>query len=413
MNRKIYHIDRLKKAVVNHLSWGPVDYWSTRNFEELSQRVLAETKIQLSVSTLKRFFGKVNYESLPSSTTLDALSTYIGYSNFSDFLSRNRQPFFQRFDFRSRRLLFSFLIVGVSTATLLIVSFVDSTSRRVDPDKISFAVKRVAIGLPNTVVFEYDVSQVDAKTVQIQQDWDPTKRHMVDPAKSIYTHFYQYPGYFNAKLLVNGEVVATQDLFIPSDGWLATISDPDQTRKPYYVEADELDLSSGVSTGKSLDSVLTRRDDEIVLEYFNAFSEPSYDFDDLTLEADVRFFPPSGKYPCELRKVVLLGTKQSMKMEIRVPGCAAMNTLRLGSHFIDGEDHDLSKFTVSSGEWAHVRISYADKYLIMSVGEEEIFQMNLLEDFGKIAGVRFSFLGTGEVKNLSLQVKDTVLLATR
>lgn len=42
----------------------------------------------LSVSTLKRFFGVIAAETNPSENTLDILSQFIGYTNYTDFISK-------------------------------------------------------------------------------------------------------------------------------------------------------------------------------------------------------------------------------------------------------------------------------------------------------------------------------------
>ena len=43
----------------------------------------------LSHVTLKRVWGKVKYESLPSTHTLDTLVQYLGYESWRDFRSQN------------------------------------------------------------------------------------------------------------------------------------------------------------------------------------------------------------------------------------------------------------------------------------------------------------------------------------
>ena len=43
------------------LGWGDSNNWSNADFEELSLLIQAETGIKLSVTTLKRVWGKVKY----------------------------------------------------------------------------------------------------------------------------------------------------------------------------------------------------------------------------------------------------------------------------------------------------------------------------------------------------------------
>ena len=67
---------------------GKSQEWSNYDFEKLGLAVQAATGVALSVTTLKRVFGKVKYNSAPAVTTLNALSRYAGFEDWSDFRSR-------------------------------------------------------------------------------------------------------------------------------------------------------------------------------------------------------------------------------------------------------------------------------------------------------------------------------------
>lgn len=67
------------------IQWGPSDRWTNQDFDRLSEIIFQKTKIKLSVSTLKRVWGKVNYTSLPSAITLNALAIYNGYGSWREF----------------------------------------------------------------------------------------------------------------------------------------------------------------------------------------------------------------------------------------------------------------------------------------------------------------------------------------
>lgn len=66
------------------VQWGPSDRWTNQDFERLSEIMFQKTKIKLSISTLKRVWGKVNYTSLPSAITLNALAIYNGYGSWRE-----------------------------------------------------------------------------------------------------------------------------------------------------------------------------------------------------------------------------------------------------------------------------------------------------------------------------------------
>lgn len=72
------------EQIETDVQWGPSDRWTTQDFERLSEIMFQKTNIKLSVSTLKRVWGKVNYTNLPSIITLNALAIYNGYGSWRE-----------------------------------------------------------------------------------------------------------------------------------------------------------------------------------------------------------------------------------------------------------------------------------------------------------------------------------------
>src|SRR6218665_2414127 len=71
--------------IESKLNWGPTDRWTNKDFEKLSELIAGHTQTRLSISTLKRVWGKVNHDSLPSVATLNTLAQYHGYESWHHF----------------------------------------------------------------------------------------------------------------------------------------------------------------------------------------------------------------------------------------------------------------------------------------------------------------------------------------
>lgn len=84
----IFSLIKLTEA---KLEWGSGDNWSTQDFEAVSIKVLEVTGINLSVTTLKRLWGKIKYESSPTVTTLNALAKFNGFENWRAFQQAERK----------------------------------------------------------------------------------------------------------------------------------------------------------------------------------------------------------------------------------------------------------------------------------------------------------------------------------
>lgn len=73
------------RLIEEKLGWGSSDNWQNQDFEALSSRIFDHTQVALSVSTLKRVWGKVKYDNFPALTTLNTLAIFAGYEHWRDF----------------------------------------------------------------------------------------------------------------------------------------------------------------------------------------------------------------------------------------------------------------------------------------------------------------------------------------
>src|SRR5579863_4219167 len=71
------------------LNWGDSGIWGNDDFERLSEKIFEKTRVQLSISTLKRIWGKVRYENFPTTATLNALAGFLGYESWREFRQKN------------------------------------------------------------------------------------------------------------------------------------------------------------------------------------------------------------------------------------------------------------------------------------------------------------------------------------
>ena len=85
-NEKEY-LEQYKLFVESKLNWGESKGWRHQDFESLSEKIFSETGVMLSSTTLKRIWGKLKYDSIPNSNTLNALAAFIGKENWLEFKS--------------------------------------------------------------------------------------------------------------------------------------------------------------------------------------------------------------------------------------------------------------------------------------------------------------------------------------
>jgi len=80
---------QVKRLFEEKTGWGDSDLWNNQDFLELSEMILEQTGIALSHVTLKRIWGRVRYESLPHTKTLNTIVQFLGYRNWREFCVKN------------------------------------------------------------------------------------------------------------------------------------------------------------------------------------------------------------------------------------------------------------------------------------------------------------------------------------
>src|SRR6201994_5021754 len=78
-------LKQLLMIIEQQLDWGDSATWQSKDFEILNQLILEKTKVSLSASTLRRIWGRVEYNHLPSGTTLDTLAQFAGFESWRVF----------------------------------------------------------------------------------------------------------------------------------------------------------------------------------------------------------------------------------------------------------------------------------------------------------------------------------------
>ena len=82
-------IEKAIKLYEANTGWGSSDEWTNQDFVILSDKIQERTGVALSHVTLKRVWGKVKYDSLPTTHTLDTLVQFLGYENWREFRLQN------------------------------------------------------------------------------------------------------------------------------------------------------------------------------------------------------------------------------------------------------------------------------------------------------------------------------------
>jgi hypothetical protein len=268
---------------------------------------------------------------------------------------------------------------------------------------LRFEHHRTSTDLPNSVVFDYDASPLHPATVMIQQSWDPTRRDSVDPRGNQHTSIYYYPGYFNAKLIVDGEIKKQSDVYIPTKGWKTIIShDP----LPVYLSPAETTLDSGrmgisarTLEAKTGSSVFNNR----WVAFFDVREFPGTSGDHFLLKTMVRNTSTVEQSLCRNVRITIMGKQNPIMIPMADSGCVSSLGLYTGSAAISGKNHDLSAFGCTGNQWEELVCAQDKGTLNIWLNGRLAITVPGNKSIGDIVGLCIAFEGTGEIKEVTLK----------
>ena len=410
------NLERCKKTIEDKLNWGSSATWLNYDFEKLNELIFAETNIQLSVSTLKRIFGKTSYRSSPSLTTLNTLARFIGFTDWRDFTQSSMSPEYVRemasvpenlpnqvvtVKPQSRYLIYG--LIGLIVTIALIVFIIGRQNDKPDTSKYVFkADKIVTDGVPNSVVFTYDATAAQLKdSVFIVQTWDITRKKMVDKNGHHHSAIYYYPGYFKAKLIVNKEIVKTHNLQIKTDNWLALAESESRDKMPLYFTKTEVLKGNEIRIDKELlkKYELGLYPEPPKIRLFNQTDLGELSTDNFTFETVLKNDFSAGKAACQRVQVLIQCKDDVVIIPLSAPACVGSINLAVCGAQINSTDADLSGFGADLHQWTKLRIESRNKQMTFFVNGKRAYSLTFPNNPAGIVGLQYRFEGTGAVKD--------------
>lgn len=411
------HIRICKKEIEKRLDWGPCDQWTNQDFELLVEEIFIKTNTNLSLTTLKRIWGKVDYQSNPSGATLNVLAQYLGFAHWRDFqknhsttdkAERNisiKRPIRPLNRFFNRKTVVA-LVVIISLSSVFF--FIDQRQVFYKAEEVVFKSKMVSSGLPNTVIFEYDISKVIADSFHIQQSWDRRRRVKISPQDTKHTAFYYYPGYFHAKLIANSEIIKEHEVLVESNGWIGMI---ERFPEPIYIN-DLLTTGAGYlgveinNYPKKADHI---QDKNFWVDYYYVKDFGTTDANNFDFECRIRNNSDLGSI-CHESRISVICTSGRFNIPVCMPGCVSNINVTLNDVYLSGKHHDLSALGCDITEWTNFNLKVENRKCEITIGDQLRLSHTFKNDPGKIVGFKFKFNGAGEVDMLKLSELDNSII---
>ena len=427
-------LDHLRRTITEQLGRGPADRWTDYDYDYLSDDLFERTGTRLSVTTLKRLYGRIKYTSNPSTTTLNALARYAGFADWRAYeaevpsaeagvpapeASEDVSPAVTPESSpgsssippapAAAPSLKRYLTQGILTLVLaaligtLLAFLHPDEPLPPDPADFAFTSRKVKTeGVPNTVVFTYAATAAGDRPVRISQSWDTARSVVVDYRDSVFSSQYYLPGWFNAKLLVGEHVVRHHDLYITAPDWVATI---DRAGRPIYLEeAEYLDQDTLVVSENLLRNYnVTLEPDPPAIEFRKVPDLPEIRTDDFRFATTLRSDYNRGSGACQALEVLLLCKNDAIIVPLRAAGCTGDARLYALGSAHPATTSDLSGFGTDLSHWTRLEITGRDRQLVFRVNDNEALSVTTAVDPREIVGVAIRAWGPARVGDTSLE----------
>ena len=400
-------IDLCKKQIEQKFSFGNGNGYTQRDLEVLCSQIEQKTGVIISLSTMKRLW-KDSYKLSPQIATLNALAILLDYKDWQDFKLVNQKKPNAKTPNWAILTLVSLTVVGVLIFWLAAKTAGPRKGKSLgEAPKINGPVyfgasTTVASGIPNTVIFSYDVSNVVADTFYIQQSWNPDHKVGLSSKDSVLTSIYYESGFHRARLIANDSVIARQPIHVLSNGWEPHIyrhdSDPElvDLKNETFINKGQLHLDSAVLVKRHIDFAERFHTRITNSQVFNLDSD-NFSFS-TRMKAD-----PVFHQVCPWMDLIIVTDVNTFSVSWTGKGCEKNAAYKLGEIFRSGKNNNLSELGCNVYEWQELEIQVKDRHAVIYLNGQPSYRETYKEDFGKIVALIYIFDGTGSIDYAKLE----------
>ncbi len=394
-------VQKCLQLIEAKLQWGNAKNWHNDVFTELSDKINEDTSVLLSITTLKRVWGKVKYNSAPSITTLNTLAQFAGFNNWRDFKNKHdkKESWFEKnINPNSHVIIISAIVLALGFVSIYSMFSVSETTPNHDLSNVKFSSEPITRGLPNSVIFNFDLNDIKSDSIYIQQFWDVTKTIKIASHEKQATGIYYYPGYFRSKLLVDAELIREHDLFIKSNGWMGTL---DYEPVPKYVLKEDI-MTDKMTFSKTILDEISNNEKPLQssFHFINDFANVSGDH--IRIVQSLQSILDDKWAVCQNLKIVILGSEGAIIIPFSKLGCVSNIGLMMNDVYLSGKKHDLSMFGVDLNETRDIDITIKSKNISVTVDSTIIYEGQYNKSIGRFVGLRYRFLGAGAINSFEI-----------
>jgi hypothetical protein len=403
--------------VFNKCGYTDTPHMTQRDYDYISSEIEKKSGILISGTTIKRL-SLGDFSRLPQVATLNAIANYFDYKTWQD-LKTSRSAVIKpekeipssisrkggSRHFKNKLVYFTVSIVVVIVMFGFFL-FRSGPANISNAEKAKFSSQRSTRNdMPNTVIFHYDIDQVQADSFFVQQSWDKNRRKRIYKNTHTITDIYYEPGYHIARLIANDSIIRTIDVHIPTDRWFFYAIDNIANYIPEYIKTGRY-INNGI-LGISAQQVKENNIDitKDKLYHYTWFpSEMTVKSNNYRLKTRIRMNEVRNTL-CPYITIELFCQGYFILMKTTNKGCANRASLLLGRE-VKGNETDLTALTFDVSQWTDVEIVSTNNIVTIYINNKEVYSASSFDQVKYISGLAFISNGLCEVDNVELTGLD-------
>ncbi len=223
-----------------------------------------------------------------------------------------------------------------------------------------------------------------------------SRRTLVPRTGHAHSAIYYYPGYFNAKLVVDTQIVQTHGLLIGSGGWLAMA---EREPEPFYFKKEEYLRKEGQVI---VDSSLLSKNHLPLSPWIRVCyikdMGPLPD-DNFIFETTLRTDGNKSAEACQRVEVLIQCRNDVFIIPLTAPACIGDLQLYAQGKRVSSKEADLSGFGSDLSRWTTFKIVTLNRHMQFIINNRPVYALDFPNPPTDIVGVQYRFQGGGSVKD--------------
>ena len=392
--------------------------WTQQDFEFLIYFIEQQTGNRLGLTTLKRIWRN-DFQRLPHLATLDILAQLAFGKNWqalkldrvasttpqlsaTDALPLSKQ-------FRNFRLplitMIGLLVILLMIGAIWKLDRQATTLKKpieLDVSSVKFSAQKTVVEkVPNTVLFAFDLSNITADSFFLQQSWDVRRKIQLQENQQLQTDIYYLPGYYQAKLMANEQIIKSIPVHITSPDWHIGIDQPktginQPIPKSLATTTDFLAVSPS-----ALEKIGVNLASPFTMGFYQAqafgVTDTAFDF---SLRLKITDLP---SVLCPKVSLLLKGDLDYYWIMLTNKGCESEIGLKMSEYFLDGKTNDLSAFGTTLSEWQHLRVAVKNQTIHVYLQDHLLIDTTYQKSIGALKETTVLFEGIGQIDDVVLK----------